>query len=97
MAVRVANGCGTGGWAAAVVGVRASSDRGSCAFHEQDLGAFGEPLGYDLGVERIRKDLGPVLEGAVGGDGGRASVIVTLGDDLECELGLSGIHARTTR
>ena len=43
-------------------------------------------------LRAIGKDLGPVLEGAVGGDGGGAAVVVALGDDLEGELGLGGVH-----
>ena len=40
----------------------------------------------------VGKDLGPVLEGAIGGDHGRAAVVVALADDLKGELGLGGVH-----
>ena len=56
------------------------------------LRALGEALGDDLGIEGVRKDLGPVLEWAVGGDEGGAAVVVTLRDDLEGELGLRRVH-----
>src|SRR5260370_35964483 len=56
------------------------------------LGSFGEPLGDHLCVERVGKHLRPVLEDAVGSDAGRASMVVTLRDDLKGELGLGGVH-----
>jgi hypothetical protein len=56
------------------------------------LGALGEALGDDLGVERVGEDLRPVLECAVRGDRGRATVVVALGDHLEGELRLRGVH-----
>ena len=49
--------------------------RVSSVEHEA-LGAFGEALG-DLGVEGVGEDPRPALEGAVGGDGGGASVLVS--------------------
>ena len=65
----------------------------SIAFlQEEDLGPLGDALGNDLRVERAGKDLGPVLEGPVGGDAGRATALVAVGDDLEGELCLSGVH-----
>src|SRR6185295_6649781 len=59
---------------------------------DEALGALGEALGDDLGVERVGEDLGPVLEQSVGRDAGRAMVLVALGDDLEGEVGLRRVH-----
>jgi len=56
------------------------------------LGALSESLGDDLRVEGVGEDLGPVLERAIGRDASRSSVVVALGDDLEGELGLGGVH-----
>jgi len=56
------------------------------------LAALGEALSDDLSIEGVRKYFWPVLECSVGGDGGGAPIIVTLGDDLEGELCLSGVH-----
>jgi hypothetical protein len=56
------------------------------------LGSLGQALSDDLGVERVGKDLCPIFERPVGGDAGRSSEVVTLGDDLEGELGLCGVH-----
>ena len=56
------------------------------------LGSLGESLGNDLRVEGVGKDLGPILEWAIGSDAGGSSVVVALGDDLEGELGLGGVH-----
>jgi type II secretory pathway predicted ATPase ExeA len=87
--------------AAALRSARSSPVRAACrsgvrvaeAFLEDEvLGALGESLGDDLGVERVGEDLGPVLEGPIGRDAGRASEVVPLGDDLEGELGLGGVH-----
>jgi len=68
--------------------------RGSIAFPVEDevLGAFGEALGDDLGIERVGEHLGPVLKQSIGRDARRAAVVVAVGDDLEGELGLRGIH-----
>lgn len=59
---------------------------------DEVFAALGQALGDDLGVERVGKDLGPFLEGTVGRDRGGAAVVVALADDLEGELGLSGVH-----
>jgi len=47
---------------------------------EEVLSAFGESLGDHLGVESVGKDFGPVLEESIGGDAGRASVLVAFRD-----------------
>ena len=54
--------------------------------------ALGESLGDHLCVERVGEDLGPILEGAIGRDGGRATIVVAFGDDLKCKLCLRGVH-----
>jgi hypothetical protein len=59
---------------------------------DEDLGDLGQSLGDDLSIERVGEDLGPVFERSVGGDAGRAAAFVAVGDDLEGELGLSGVH-----
>jgi len=47
---------------------------------EEVLGALREALGNDLCVERVREDLGPVLEQSIGRDaGGPAVVVLTRG------------------
>src|ERR1700677_4301256 len=66
---------------------------GAIAFLEDEvLGALRESLGNDLSVECVGEDLGPVLERTIGGDGSRAAVVVSLGDDLKGELRLCGVH-----
>jgi hypothetical protein len=76
--------------------VRAASRSGvGCAeafLEDEVLCALGEALGDHLGVECVGEDLGPVLEGPIGGDAGGASKVVALGDNLEGELGLGGVH-----
>src|SRR5208337_3490691 len=58
----------------------------SVVFLEHEvLGSLGQALSDDLGVERVGKDLCPIFERPVGGDAGRSSEVVTLGDDLEGE------------
>src|ERR1700690_4552796 len=59
---------------------------------DEGFGVFGQALGDDLGVEGVGKDLGPILERSVGGDGGGATDLMALGDDLKGELCLGGIH-----
>jgi hypothetical protein len=59
---------------------------------DEAFGAFGEALGDDLGVERVGEDLGLILEEAVGGESGRAAVVVAVGENLKGELGLGRIH-----
>jgi hypothetical protein len=44
---------------------------GTVSFFEDEVfAALGEPLGDDLSIERIGKDLGPFFERPIGGDGG---------------------------
>ncbi len=70
-----------------------SGSRDAEAFLEDKVfGALGEPLGDDLSVERVGEYLRPIFEWAVGSDAGRAAVVVALGDNLEGELGLGGVH-----
>ena len=70
----------------------AGGDGRKLAVEDKVLAALGEALGDHLRVERVGEHLGPILEGSIGSDGGRAPVVVALGDDLEGELGLGGVH-----
>src|SRR5688572_16073855 len=62
------------------------------SIEDEACAPLGESLRDDLRVECVWKDLRPILKRPVRGDGGRATVIVALRDNLERELCLRRIH-----